>query len=256
MKYILAHDLGTSGNKATLFSDEGKMITSEVFRYDCHYFNTNWAEQDPEDFWKAICVTSRNLIDKARIDPGDIAAVSFSGQMMGCLCVDKQGNPLRPSIIWADQRAQAQAAALGEQISLRGRSIAFCTGCLACQSAGQCVIQDDAVEIAEKMGVAEVIAFATPIYYYEMSGQMKTLLDRANALFASDYAFRDIYLLTSAAEEDDQVPARAESGLTGWIDCFEKARLAGTVFAGGVNGPGETVGHPALERARAMGRQV
>ena len=115
MKYILAHDLGTSGNKATLFSDEGKMITSEVFRYDCHYFNTNWAEQDPEDFWKAICVTSRNLIDKARIDPGDIAAVSFSGQMMGCLCVDKQGNPLRPSIIWADQRAQAQAAALGEQ---------------------------------------------------------------------------------------------------------------------------------------------
>ena len=106
------------------------------------------------------------------------------------------------------------------------------------------------------MGVAEVIAFATPIYYYEMSGQMKTLLDRANALFASDYAFRDIYLLTAAAEEDDQVPARAESGLTGWIDCFEKARLAGTVFAGGVNGPGETAGHPALERARAMGRQV
>ena len=143
-----------------------------------------------------------------------------------------------------------------EQISLRGRSIAFCMGCLACQSAGQCVIQADAVEIAETLGRAEVIAFATPIYYYEMSGQMKTLLDRANALFASDYAFRDIYLLTAAAEEDDQVPARAESGLTGWIDCFEKARLAGTVFAGGVNGPGETVGHPALERARAMGRQV
>ena len=86
--------------------------------------------------------------------------------------------------------------------SLRGRSIAFCMGCLACQSAGQCVIQDDAVEIAEKMGRAEVIAFATPIYYYEMSGQMKTLLDRANALFASDYAFRDIYLLTAAAEEE------------------------------------------------------
>ena len=63
-------------------------------------------------------------------------------------------------------------------------------------------------------------------------------------------------LRRTTAEEDDQVPARAESGLTGWIDCFEKARLAGTVFAGGVNGPGETVGHPALERARAMGRQV
>ena len=143
-----------------------------------------------------------------------------------------------------------------EKVALYDQTVGFCKRCLACQSTGHCVIHDDANAIVEKMLTADVIVFATPIYYYEMSGQMKTLLDRANALFASDYAFRDIYLLTAAAEEDDQVPARAESGLTGWIDCFEKARLAGTVFAGGVNGPGETVGHPALERARAMGRQV
>ena len=141
MKYILAHDLGTSGNKATLFSDEGKMITSEVFRYDCHYFTTNWAEQDPEDFWKAICVTSRNLIDKARIDPGDIAAVSFSGQMMGCLCVDKQGNPLRPSIIWAGKRAQAQAAAQGAEatkqyVSKYGRAKSYGTKTIGTPDAG------------------------------------------------------------------------------------------------------------------------
>lgn len=119
MKYILAHDLGTSGNKATLFSDEGRMITSEVYSYGCHFFNANWAEQDAEDWWKAICVTSKNLIAKAKIDPADIGVISFSGQMMGCLCVDKQGNPLRPSIIWADQRAQAQAAQIAEKIELR-----------------------------------------------------------------------------------------------------------------------------------------
>ncbi|MEG1857461.1 MAG: FGGY-family carbohydrate kinase [Pseudoflavonifractor sp.] len=118
MKYILAHDLGTSGNKATLFSAEGKLVSSEVFNYGCHYFNGIWAEQDPEDWWQAICVTSKNLIAKAGIDAGDIAAVSFSGQMMGCLCVDRGGNPLRPSIIWADQRAQAQSAAIAEQISM------------------------------------------------------------------------------------------------------------------------------------------
>ena len=58
------------------------------------------------------------------------------------------------------------------------------------------------IPLHEKMLTADVIVFATPIYYYEMSGQMKTLLDRANALFASDYAFRDIYLLTAAAEEE------------------------------------------------------
>ena len=143
-----------------------------------------------------------------------------------------------------------------EVVTLCDMKLEFCRGCLACQKTGRCIINDDVRDLLPKIHDADVLIFATPIYYYEMSGQMKTLLDRANALFASDYAFRDIYLLTAAAEEDDQVPARAESGLTGWIDCFEKARLAGTVFAGGVNGPGETVGHPALERARAMGRQV
>ena len=119
MKYILAHDLGTSGNKATLFREDGQMVTSEAFAYGCHYFHTNWAEQDPEDWWQAICQTSKNLIAKAGIRPAEIAVVSFSGQMMGCLCVDKAGRPLRPSIIWADQRAQAQAEAINEQISLR-----------------------------------------------------------------------------------------------------------------------------------------
>lgn len=87
-----------------------------------------------------------------------------------------------------------------EVVSLRGKSIAFCRGCLACQTLGRCVIDDDAVAITEKMQHADVIVFATPIYYYEMSGQLKTLLDRANALFPSDYAFRDIYLLTYADE--------------------------------------------------------
>ena len=80
-----------------------------------------------------------------------------------------------------------------EQISLKGKSIAFCQGCLACLNTHACVIRDDAAAIAEQMRQADMIAFASPIYYYEMSGQMKTLLDRANPLYSSDYAFRDSY---------------------------------------------------------------
>lgn len=143
-----------------------------------------------------------------------------------------------------------------EKISLKGKSIAFCKGCLACQKTQKCVINDDAVEIARKMHDADVIAFATPIYYYEMSGQMKTLLDRANSLFSSDYAFRDIYFLSTAAEDGENVDARALSGLQGWIDCFEEAELAGSVFAGGVNGVGEIDGHTALKEAYNMGKAV
>ena len=116
-KYILAHDLGTSGNKASLFTVDGKLMGSQVFAYDVHYFNGTWAEQDAEDWWKAVCVTSRNLIEATGIAPEEIGAVSFSGQMMGCLCVDRQGNPLRKAIIWADQRAQKQAAQIEEHIS-------------------------------------------------------------------------------------------------------------------------------------------
>lgn len=117
MKYILAHDLGTSGNKATLFSETGKMIGSEVFAYDAHYFNNTWVEQDALDWWNAVCHTSKNLLAATGVDPLDVAAVSFSGQMMGCLCVDRQGNPLRPSLIWADQRAQKQAQQIEAHIS-------------------------------------------------------------------------------------------------------------------------------------------
>ena len=119
-----------------------------------------------------------------------------------------------------------------------------------------CVINDDAPAIVAKMHDADVIVFATPIYYYEMCGQLKTLLDRANPLYSSDYHFRDIYMLTSAAEDEEYVPERAVAGLTGWIDCFEKARLTGTVFAGGVSAPGETEGHPSLVRAYEMGKAI
>jgi xylulokinase len=116
-KYILAHDLGTSGNKATLFSEDGALIGSEISSYDTQYFNGTWVEQDAEDWWKAVCITSKKLIESLGISPSNIAVVSFSGQMMGCLCVDQSGNPLRKSIIWADQRAQKQVAQIEEHIS-------------------------------------------------------------------------------------------------------------------------------------------
>lgn len=153
-------------------------------------------------------------------------------------------------------RGASEAGHKVEKITLRDKDIRFCKGCLACQKTQRCVINDDAPAIVEKMHDADVIAFASPIYYYEMSGQMKTLLDRANPLYPSDYRFRDIYMLTSAAEDETATPERAVTGLTGWIDCFEKARLAGTVFAGGVNDPGEIKNHPALTEAYELGKDI
>ncbi len=153
-------------------------------------------------------------------------------------------------------KGAAEAGNEVETITLKGKELHFCTGCLACQKTQRCVIADDAPAIVDKMYAADVIAFATPIYYYEMSGQLKTLLDRANPLYTTDYHFRDIYFLSSAAEEDPKTPERAVTGLGGWIECFENARFAGSVFAGGVNAPGEIKGHAAVEAAYRMGKAV
>lgn len=144
-----------------------------------------------------------------------------------------------------------------EMISLAGKTVQFCKGCLACLKVGHCVINDDAVAIAGKMGKADVICFATPIYYYEMAGQMKTLLDRANSLYGTDYTFRDIYLLTASAEAEDEASDGAVNGLNGWIACFPKSRLAGVVRGGGADAPGAVKQlSDKLEAAYQMGRKL
>lgn len=143
-----------------------------------------------------------------------------------------------------------------EKVSLQGKTISFCRGCFACLKNGRCGINDDANAIVEKMLYTDVLVFASPIYYYEVCGQMKTLLDRANPLYSLDYKFRDVYFLSAAAENADGVDSRAVSGLEGWIECFPKSHLAGKVFAGGVTDPGEIQNHPALQEAYEMGKNV
>lgn len=153
-------------------------------------------------------------------------------------------------------RGAEEAGNTVEKICLYDRKIGFCKGCLSCQKTRRCIIQDDAGSINEKMKQADVLVFATPIYYYEMCGQMKTMLDRANPLFETDYAFREIYLLASAADTDEHAVDGAVKGLSGWIACFPKAHLAGTVFCGGVNGVGEIKGNIMLEKAYQTGKNV
>jgi xylulokinase len=117
-KFILAHDLGTSGNKATLFSLDGKLGANCLYEYPTQYPGQNHVEQNPDDFWKAVCLSTRQLLEKAGISASDIAAVCFSGQMMGCLLVDDEGKFLRPMIIWADTRASLQESEMKKKLGM------------------------------------------------------------------------------------------------------------------------------------------
>lgn len=133
-----------------------------------------------------------------------------------------------------------------EKISLEGKTIGFCKGCLACQKTQECVIKDDASNIVEKVKNADIIVFAAPIYYYEMCGQMKTLLDRLNPLFPSDYSFREVYLITAAADGNPKAMDAAVEGLNGWIKCYDKARLSGVIRGVGITNIGDVQHHRKL----------
>lgn len=115
-KYILAHDLGTSGNKAVLYNKQGKLIGSHLSSYKTFYPSLNWAEQNPFDWWEAVCKSTKELIFKIGIKKEEIAVISFSAQMMGCVPLDKNGEPLCRSIIWADQRSTKQAQELKNRV--------------------------------------------------------------------------------------------------------------------------------------------
>lgn len=166
----------------------------------------------------------------------------------------KKGNSERLAAAFAQGAAEAGNAV--ETVLLREKTVNFCKGCFACLKLGRCVIDDDAVEIARKMHDADVLVFATPVYYYSVSGQLKTMLDRANPLFDSDYRFTDVYPLATAAEDEAETVHGAKTAVQGWVDCFERAALKAVIFAGGVNDLGEIEGHRALEAAYEAGKGV
>ena len=126
-----------------------------------------------------------------------------------------------------------------EVISLKGKEIKFCIGCLSCQKTKKCVLNDDVNEIREKVRLADTLVFATPIYYYEMSGQLKTFLDRMNPLYVSDYNFKSVYMVSTATENEESTPEKAVNGLQGWVDCFDGVELSGSLFIGGNTNPND-----------------
>lgn len=143
-----------------------------------------------------------------------------------------------------------------EKINVRDTDLRFCIGCLYCQTHDSCVIKDGMNELYERVQHAEVLVFATPIYYYEISGQLKTFLDRLNPLYPRENKFKDVYLLATAADEDKSAMDGAIKGLQGWISCFDGVRLAGVVYGVGADKIGEIESTQAPTEAYEMGKSL
>ncbi len=116
-RFVLAHDLGTTGNKASLYDAEGNLAASSFAAYGTRYAHPRWAEQDPEAWWRAVCDATRRLLADAGVAGRDVAGVAFSGQMMGCVALDARARPLRDALIWADGRSGDQEAWVAERIA-------------------------------------------------------------------------------------------------------------------------------------------
>jgi xylulokinase len=108
-KYIIAHDVGTSSNKAVLLDTNGRIYASSQAPYPVSMPHPNWVEQNPEDYWDAIIKSTRDITGKSGISPGDVCGIVYTTQAMGIIPISGDGRVLRPNITWVDGRAQKQA---------------------------------------------------------------------------------------------------------------------------------------------------
>lgn len=108
-KYIIAHDVGTSGSKAVLIDTDGRIHGKAFVPYKVYYPKPDWAEQQPEDWWQGVAQTTKQLLEETAAKPSDVLCVVYSTQMLGIVPMDSTGEPLRQAIIWLDNRACTQA---------------------------------------------------------------------------------------------------------------------------------------------------
>lgn len=142
-----------------------------------------------------------------------------------------------------------------EKISLREKKINYCTGCYACKRDGNCVQKDDMAEILDKMMAAEVILMATPVYFYTMNGQMKTLIDRTVPKYMK-MKDKDMYFIATAAVTNKAELERTIDGFRGFTDCYEGLREKGVILAAGVWNIGDVKNTKYMKEASEMGKNV
>ncbi len=142
-----------------------------------------------------------------------------------------------------------------EVVYLRDYAIGYCHGCLVCLKQGTCFQKDDANALMMKLMNADVVAFASPVYYYSVNGQMKTFLDRMNPLYGKMHD-KDFYYMLSAMDESHGQLDRAFDVFEGFADCFEGIRRCGRIYGGGAERKGDIKQLAAYGEAYEMGRRV
>ncbi len=117
-KYILSFDLGTGGNKASLYDVDGHCLATEFVAYNTHYPQVGWHEQRPADWWAAVVESTHKLLQSSSVDKNCIVCLGISGHSLGAVPIDEDGNLLREATpIWSDIRAQREVEEFFELVN-------------------------------------------------------------------------------------------------------------------------------------------
>ncbi len=143
-----------------------------------------------------------------------------------------------------------------EYIAVRDLGLKFCIGCMYCQTHDKCVQADGMNALYEKFQNADILVFATPVYYYAVSGQLKTFLDRLNPLYPRENRFKEVYLLATSAENEEFAMDGAVKDIQGWVDCFDGVILKGVLRGTGVNDKGEINNTDFPAKAYELGKNA
>ena len=153
-------------------------------------------------------------------------------------------------------RGAKESGHQAEKVFLRDKKIGYCTGCGVCSKTHRCAQDDDMAEVLEKMVRADVIVMATPVYFYTMNAQMKTLIDRVAPRY-SEVSDKEFYYLLTAADSDPKMLERTLEGFRGFTeDCLTNPQERGVVYGVGLWEIGDVQKSPALKQAYEMGKGV
>ena len=142
-----------------------------------------------------------------------------------------------------------------EKVFLRDKKINYCVGCMTCQGTGKCVYKDDMADILEKMIESDVIVMSTPVYFYSMDAQMKTLIDRTCPRY-TEISNKDIYLIVTAADNRKQAMEITLDGFRGFTSCLTDAKEKGIIYGTGTWNIGDVKGSNSIQQAYEMGKAV
>ena len=141
-----------------------------------------------------------------------------------------------------------------EKIQLAGKTINHCVACYACKS-GKCIHADAAPEIIQKMLTADVIVLATPVYFYTMCAQLKSLIDRSVMVYPN-LTDKEFYFLITMADTAQEMFRGTVEALNGFVACCENSKCSGMVTASGVYERGTVNGTRFTEEAYLLGKSV